>query len=441
MFVIIARRILTLISAFFFSVAIFAQLPRSNEFHKKYTLKEVVVMSRHNIRAPLSTEGSPINRITPNKWTNWTAPAGQLSLRGGVMETAMGQFFRKWVLSENLLPDNYIPTGEEIYFYTNSLQRTFATGKYFSAGFLPYANIKINRRYNENRMDPVFTPKFTKMTKEYKAEVERSMNAMGGKGGFKTLMRKVEPQLQLMATVTDLEHSPACTEGDTCHFFYEDTKILIVKDDEPRMQGGYALANSTADALILQYYEMEDSVAAAFGHRLTSEQWRQFGEIKSVYDDLLFTSHIAAINLAYPLVSRIYDEINNDKRKFVFLCGHDSNLASLRGALYMLIPYTHSTPEVHTPIGSKYVFEKWSDGNDLFVAVNLVYPSANQLRTKAELTPASTPVILPVSFQMLSPNADGLYPLIDFNDFLKNTMKEFYDIDANQDISSAINCE
>ncbi len=422
------RKFIFLISAVYLPTTLFAQLPRSDAFHEKYKLKEVVVMSRHNIRAPLSTVGSPVNRITPHKWTYWTAPAGELSLRGGIMETAMGQFFRQWVVKEGLLTDNYIPTGDEIFFYTNSLQRTFATGKYFSAGFLPYANVKINRRFNESKMDPVFTPKFTKMTKEYRQEVMKQMNAIGGKGGYKSLMRRVEPQLQLMATVTDINRSPACAEGDTCHFFYEDTSVRIVKGDEPRMKGGYTLANSTADALILQYYEMEDSVAAAFGYKLTPEQWRQFGEIKSVYDDVLFTTHIAAINLAYPLVQRIYEELNNNDRLFVFLCGHDSNLASLRGALDMLIPQTTNTPEPHTPIGSKYVFEKWTDGKDIFVAVNLVYPSASQLRNKTELTLSSMPVILPITFQHLTPNADGLYTLNSMNEFLQATMKEYQDL-------------
>ena len=422
-------RIKTTILSLFLPITLFAQLPRSDAFHEKYQLKEVVVMSRHNIRAPLSTVGSPVNRITPHKWINWTAPAGELSLRGGVMETTMGQFFRQWVVSEKLLSDNYIPTGDEIYFYTNSLQRTFATGKYFSVGFLPYANVTVHRKYNESKMDPLFTPKFTKMTKEYKRKVEHSMNTMGGKDGYKSLMRRVEPQLQLMATVTNIEQSPACVEGDTCRFFYDDTKVLIVKGDEPRMKGGYTLANSTADAMILQYYEMEDSVAAAFGYKLTPEQWRQFGEIKSVYDDVLFTTHIAAVNLAYPLVKRIYEELNNNERKFVFLCGHDSNLASLRGALDMLIPHTMGTPEPHTPIGSKYVFEKWTDGKDVFVAVNLVYPSAGQLRNKTELTLTSKPVILPITFQHLTPNADGLYTLNSLNEFLLATMKEYQDLD------------
>ncbi|MBR6998770.1 MAG: glucose-1-phosphatase, partial [Prevotella sp.] len=86
-----------------------AQRQRSDEFHAKYELKEVVVMSRHNIRSPLTSGGAAYQRVTPHTWFQWSSPSSQLSSRGGVLETEMGQFFRKWVVSEGLLPDNYRP--------------------------------------------------------------------------------------------------------------------------------------------------------------------------------------------------------------------------------------------------------------------------------------------------------------------------------------------
>ena len=90
-----------------------AQALRSDEFRAKYELKEVVVMSRHNIRSPLSS-GAAYQRVTPHQWFAWSSPGSQLSLRGGVLETEMGQFFRKWVVGEGLLPDNYRPEGDEV---------------------------------------------------------------------------------------------------------------------------------------------------------------------------------------------------------------------------------------------------------------------------------------------------------------------------------------
>ena len=75
-----------------------AQLQRSEAFKGKYKLKEVVILSRHNIRSPLSTNGSALSKMTPHEWMEWSSAASELTLRGGVLETEMGQFFRKWTV-------------------------------------------------------------------------------------------------------------------------------------------------------------------------------------------------------------------------------------------------------------------------------------------------------------------------------------------------------
>ncbi len=388
----------------------YAQTKRSDAFRAKYELKEVVVMSRHNIRSPLTSGGAAYQRVTPHTWFKWSSPSSQLSLRGGVLETEMGQFFRQWVVSEGLLPENYRPEGDEVLFYANSRQRTFATAKYFSAGFLPFANVEITHKLDEDKMDPVFTPQFTKMNDTYRQQVLADIQALNG--GPQAWMAAQQPTLNLMEQVLDMAHSPAALQGDTTHFWFDDTQFKIEKGSEPKMTGGYTLANSVADALVLQCYESESMTA--FGHELTMEQWRAICAVKEVYDGLLFTTHSAAVNLAYPLVSRIREELNRSDRKFMFLCGHDSNLASISAALGLQIPETENALELHTPIGSKLVFEKWSDGSDEYVAVNLVYQAVGQLQGRTLLSPAAPPMVLPVTIEGLSANSDGLYRLSDF---------------------------
>ena len=411
-----------------------AQTKRSDAFHAKYDLKEVVVMSRHNIRSPLTSGGAAYMRVTPYEWFKWTSASSQLSLRGGVLETEMGQFFRKWVVSEGLMPENYRPEGDEVLFYANSRQRTFATAKYFSAGFLPFANVEITHRYDEDKMDPVFTAKFTKMNDAYRQQVLSEMQALHG--GPQAWMQSVQPTLTLMEQVIDMSDSPAAKGGDTLHFTFDDTQFKIEKGDEPRMTGGFTLCNSVADALVLQCYETESM--SAFGNELTTEQWRAICGVKEVYDGLLFTTHSAAVNLAYPLISRIREELNNGSRKFMFLCGHDSNLASIGAALRLNYPETENALELHTPIGSKLVFEKWSDGTDDYVAINLVYAALSQLHGRTLLSNDVPPMVLPVTVEGLTPNADGLYKLSDIDTRMAETMAEYDAIeDATTDITSA----
>ena len=412
-------------------IGVQAQIVRSDAFRAKYELKEVVVMSRHNIRSPLTSGGAAYMRVTPYEWFKWTSPSSQLSLRGGVNETAMGQFFRKWVVDEGLLPDNYRPEGEEVLFYANSRQRTFATAKYFSAGFLPFANVEITHKLAEDKMDPVFTAQFTKMNDTYRQQVLSEIMALNG--GPQAWMQRVQPTLTLMEQVLDMAHSPAALQGDTTHFRYDDIQFKLEKGSEPKMTGGYTLANSVADALVLQCYESESMTA--FGHELSTEQWRDICKVKAVYDGLLFTTHAAAVNLAYPLVSRIREELNRTDRKFMFLCGHDSNLASISAALRFNFPETKDAFENRTPIGSKLVFEKWSDGSDTFVAINLVYASVDQLQNRTLLSTDVPPMVLPVTVEGLSANEDGLYRLTDLDARFGETIAEY---DAIEDDPTAI---
>ena len=64
------------------------------------TLDRVVILSRHNIRSPLSGSGSLLGDITPHEWFQWTSNPSELSLRGAVLETLMGQYFRLWLEQE-----------------------------------------------------------------------------------------------------------------------------------------------------------------------------------------------------------------------------------------------------------------------------------------------------------------------------------------------------
>ena len=411
-----------MLAAILFScgISVQAQTKRPDDFRAKYQLKEVVVMSRHNIRSPLTSGGAAHTRVTPHQWFVWTSPSSQLSLRGGVLETEMGQFFRKWLVGEGLLPDNYRPEGSEVLFYANSRQRTFATAKYFSAGFLPFANVEIQHKYFEDKMDPVFTPKFTKMNATYRQQILDEMQTIHG--GPQAWMQSVQPTLTMMEDILDMAHSPAA-KNDTTHFRYDDTQFVLEKGDEPKMKGGYKLANSVADALVLQCYESESMTA--FGHQLTEKQWRDICAVKEVYDALLFTTHSAAVNLAYPLVSRIREELHHIGRKFTFLCGHDSNLASIGAALRLRYPETEQALELHTPIGSKLVFEKWSDGTEEYVAINLVYQRVGQLQNRTLLSPDEPPMVKPVTIDGLTPNSDGLYRLSELDARMAEAMAEY----------------
>lgn len=406
-----------------------AQLQRSEAFKGKYKLKEVVILSRHNIRSPLSTNGSALSKMTPHEWTNWSSAASELTLRGGVLETEMGQFFRKWTIETGLFKDNYVPTIDEVNVYANSMQRCIATAQYFSGGFMPVANLRVNHRYVPSKMDPIFFPRLTKSTEAFRTEAMKQINAMGGKEGLVGINKSLKESYDLIAKVLDMKQSEYYKKGEIKDFVNNDTQITLELNQEPGMKGSLKNANSASDAFILQYYEEPDGMKAAFGHKLTTEDWTKIAKVKDVYGDVLFTAPIVAVNVAHPLLQYMYDELNDKDRKFTFLCGHDSNIASVDAALGIEEYSLPNSIEKKTPIGSKLVLEKWVDAvGKAYIAVNLVYQSTDQLKQMSLLDLQHAPQVFSLKLKGLNQNTDGLYTFEDVNARFLQAIRAYDDI-------------
>ena len=406
-----------------------AQIERSTDFHSRYTLKEAVVLSRHNIRSPLSGPESALGRITPHEWFHWSSGKSELSLRGGVLETEMGQFFRKWLVSEGLMNENHLPAEGTMRFYANSMQRTIATAQYFSSGMLPVANVKIEHHYDLNTMDPVFTPQLTVVSEDYCARARQQIADIFGNGSLKGVGVKMADNYALLEKVLDVEQSTAWQAGEFTGFKTNDTEIILELNKEPGMGGSLKTACSASDALVLQYYEEPDEQKAAFNHDLTRGDWEKISAVKDYYGDILFTAPLVAVNVAHPLLQTILNELRTEGRQFTFLCGHDSNLGSVLAALGLTEYKLPEAIESKTPIGSKLVFEKWlgADGKE-YVAMNLVYQSVDQLRQKPLLMLENRPMVFPISLEGLNANEDGLYLLSDLEARFEERIAAYYQL-------------
>ena len=406
---------LLLAVCFLCSISLWGQNPmpsvQPDDFHERYALKQVVVLSRHNIRSPLSGRPSALQRITPHEWFEWSSAPSELSLRGGALETIMGQYFRKWLVSEGLMQENEIPAEGTMRFYANSKQRTIATAQYFSSGMLPVANVSIEHHCEINKMDPVFNPQITDDNEDFKALAQKQIAAMGGEKGLVGIGEKMAENYKLLEQVLDMGQSVACLEGDTCHFSTDDAHVYLIKNHEPGMGGSLRLACQAADALVLQYYEEPDDLKAAFGHTLSWEDWVNISAIKDWYGDVLFTSPAVAQQVASPLIKTMMEELQTDGRKFTFLCGHDSNIGSVLAAMDVEDYSLPQTIEKKTPIGCKLVIGKWENAEgQLFASLSLVYQSTEQLRHMTLLDLKNPPMIFSLRLKGLTANADGLYP-------------------------------
>ena len=409
----LARRVRTLVA----SGAAMPTLSRAG-----YTLEQVVVFSRHNIRSPLSSNGSALGTITPHEWFRWSSGPSELSLRGGVLETEMGQYFRKWLEGEGLIPENWRPEDGAVRFYSNSKQRTIATARYFSAGFLPSAQPEIEYHVEFNKMDPVFTPQLTFFTPDYAADAEAQIRAL-----FTERIRGLADNYALLADVIDMERSPGRADGTIPAFSTEDSAFILQLNAEPAVSGSLKTACSVSDALVLQLYEEADERAAAFGHALTGAQWEAISEVKDVYVDVLFTAPLIAANVAHPLLKELRGELTAEGRTFSFLCGHDSNVGSVLAALGAEPYAAPFAIEKAAPIGCKLVMGRWTapDG-ERFISLDLVYQTVDELRGLTLLDgAAAAPAVLPIALSGLPAADAGLYAEADFLARLDDAVAEY----------------
>ena len=384
---------------------IYDENTRTTLSREGYTLEQAVVLSRHNIRAPLSGAGSALDTITPHKWFDWSAQASQLSVRGGILETEMGQFFRKWLEAEGLFEENYQPLDGAVRIYANSKQRTIATARFFGAGLLPVSDADIEYHSEFDTMDPVFNPVFTYISEPYVEDVEAEIHDK-----FDSVIESLSDNYALLENVIDVKDSDDYKSGKFSGFATDDSEFTLEEGKEPVVAGSLKKACSISDALILQYYEEPDANKAAFGHELSDKDWEAISEIKDVYGDVLFTAPSIATNLAHPLLEEMLKELTTDGRQFTFLCGHDSNLASVTAALGVDEYSLPDTIEKKTPIGSKLVISRWrDDAGEEFISIDIVYQKTEQLRGLSLLGADNPPGIYSLGLTGLEKNADGLY--------------------------------
>ncbi len=369
---------------------------------QNYQLESVLVFSRHNLRSPTRHGYDLTYVMTPHKWFKWTSAKGELSLRGGELETIMGQYFRQWLVSENLITENYLPAEGEMRFYANSYQRTIATAQFFSSGMLPVANVKVEHHLEIGKMEPLFDG--SNFSNAYMKDLAISqLNA-------RTAKVNIAENYRLLEKVLDFKNSAIAKENGLTNLPLKDFGAYLDADGQYKVHGIFTGINAASDALSLQYYEMDNLKEAAFGHRLKLSEWEKIVAIKEIAMETFQGTPAISVSTSHQLLDVMRDELALKNRKFTFICGHDSNIASFLPALGVEEYSLPQTIEHKTPIGVKFVIEKrLGDDGIEYAALKMIYASSEQIRNKTTLTLENPPMIFPLRLKGLQTNADGFY--------------------------------
>ena len=374
-----------------------------------YTLEQVVILSRHNLRAPLSSNGSVPSELTPHDWIQWSAGSSELTLKGGIEETSMGQYFRKWLDQEGLIPENSIPEEGEVRFNARDKQRCRATARYFAAGLFPLADIEVEYPGDSKGTEDFMKPVLHFYSDAYAEDATAQVAALGGDAGFDGLAEQTRDAIKLIMDIVDMQDSEAYQSGKYGDLLTDGSGYEMEADKEPNLTGAIQTAYQVCDALLLQYYEAPDAAEAAFGHALAKDDWAAIGQFMSTCLEMKHGAPLVAANITNPLLRELEAELKNEQRKFSFFCAHDCTVLGTLSALGAKLDALPDSIETKAPIGVKLMFERLRDREgQVWYRVSMVYRSTDQIRSAEMLTLDNPPLKYVLSFEGVETNGDGL---------------------------------
>ena len=390
---------------------------------KGYQLEQVVMMSRHNLRTPLSGKGSIAEKMTSHQWHQWSIQPGHLTLKGAINETAFGQYYRCYLEDEGFMPVDWVPQEGEVSFYANSFQRTIATAKYFSSGMLPVANVHVVHTKGIDEPDPVFffpleldTPRLYELGVSY---TEQNMPRYLTNG---------EAMLASFEKVMDFSHSEYAREKGIEHLDPKDVHFVLGGKDKnvPGFKGSWRDAYKATDALIMQYYEEPDNNKADWGTGLTKQDWKNIGDISTRGISMICENPALSLRYIHSLLEKMDSDLSNEDKRFSFFCGHDTNIIMLMTVLGAEDYHVPGAIADKAPIGCKIVLEKRRDKDgELYINPYIIYQSDRQIRHCEVLDLNNPPLRYPIKLTGIEANEDGLYRYSDFKRLLQDIHAQY----------------
>ena len=119
-------------------------------------VERVVVVMRHGVRAPIVGE-APEDTLTGALWPTWPVPPEHLTPHGAKALEILGDVDRRWLARSGVLPARGCPAPGQLRVWTNTAERTIASGKAFAEGLAPGCDTPIGH-LGPNQTDPLFEP-------------------------------------------------------------------------------------------------------------------------------------------------------------------------------------------------------------------------------------------------------------------------------------------
>lgn len=382
----------------------------------EYELSQVLIVSRHGLRAPLTDGSEQLVKSTPYKWPHWETDAGLLTTKGGALEVFMGAYFKDWLVNKGLVEKNSC-AGDSIFVYTNTMPRTIATGQFFMDGAFPGCRIKIETQQNTENPDPLFYQSIKNDSDAFVANNIKEILTFIKKSNLSQSYKKLED-------VINYKESYDCKKKKICNLGEQENIVNLDFGKEPYIKGPLNTSFLMVDAFILQNYEGFPNKDVAWGKIHDNTEWKILSILRNTYIEAAYLQPEIAKNIISPLILKVSkilpEKMTTDDMKINVIVGHDTTVGPLLAALG-INNYELPGQFEKTPIGGKLVFQRWTDkknGKD-YLKTEYIYQTTNQLRQLTPLSLQRPPMRVVLSFKGCTIDTFGYCPWGDFRNLLK----------------------
>jgi 4-phytase/acid phosphatase len=424
--------------SFFFMIAFWVP-------HRGYAqtleLEQVVMVSRHNIRSPL-TPPNVLRGMTEKIWPTWPGKPGDLTERGHKLSQFMGIYYRQHFSDRGLFPHKGCIDTSALRIWSNTTQRTRATGKALLEGMFPDCPIKVDHSEDLKKPDSLFFPLENGVCT---IDSEKVKTALWGQIGTSTGNSQLMGMRLLRAyayPLDKLQDTLECCKANLCPNSSE-TEASCSLDDipmdltwdmekkRPILKGPLHIAYEATDNFLLQYAEGFPMKDVGWG-KIKRDELRDLFRFQSLVFELEWKNPYVAKRQSAMLMAAIREALiaaqddrqkrKSNTNKLTLFVGHDTNIAALSAMLGLDFLIDGYQPQ-QVPLGGALAFELLKDpeSEEEFVQVVFYSQTLEQLRDQTPLDANTSPDRLLLNLPACG-DPGSLCPLKKFTTLLQNVI-------------------
>ncbi len=362
------------------------------------------MLSRHGVRSPLQTQAD-LDKFSAAPWPKWEVPPGILTAHGYELMKIFGAWDRVKYSGEGLLTPAGCADAVHVTIVADTDQRTRETGKALAEGMFPGCNIDVHSQ-PDGVTDPLFLPRKAGIGHPDPALVAAAVAGRIG-GNPANLTETYRPQLAALDRIlSGCGHLPPNPHRTS--IFDIPAGLKPGSAESPvSAQGPLVTASTLIENLLLEYTQGMSTADTGWGC-LDGATLRYIMQANVAAWDYNDRTPAFARTYASNLLDHIRSTMEQNVKgkpvpgaigkrgdRMVILVGHDTNIATVAGALG--IDWIADGRVDDSPPGGALIFELWrSPKAGSFVRVEFTTQTLEQMRNSEPLTTADPPAEAPI---------------------------------------------